>query len=147
MKDQLESLASADSFDKMSAQLTSLLSKGGGTDAQLFNNMKSVPGAHNSKEGAEALLKMTLQVADQSQALRQAVAGARTPEQYETAKRNFYAQNPIINPITNNPIKLDLERNKESGAASGGPPAGSIHNGYRFKGGNPKDKNNWEPIS
>ena len=34
MKDQLEALASADSFDKMSAQLTSMLAKGGGTDAQ-----------------------------------------------------------------------------------------------------------------
>lgn len=110
MKDQLTALASADSFDKMSAQLTSLLARGGGTDAQLFNNMKSVPGAHNSKEGAEALLKMTLQVADQQMALRQATAAAQTPDQYETMKRQFYAQNPIVNPITGNPIALDLRK-------------------------------------
>jgi len=122
MKNQLEGLASADSFDKMSAQLTSLLSKGGGTDAQLFNNMRSVPGSHNSKEGAEALLKMTMQVADQQQALRQVTQGARTPQEYEAMRNDFYAKNPIVNPITGNPIKLDIEASRKSGVgtSSGG---------------------------
>jgi hypothetical protein len=114
MKDQLESLASADSFDKMSAQLTSMLAKGGGTDAQLFNNMKSVPGSHNSKEGAEALLKMVSQVADQQQGLRQFTAGAKTAQEYEQLRNQYYAQNPIVNPLTGNPIKMDLE--KQGGA-------------------------------
>ncbi len=109
MKSELEALASADSFDKMSAQLTSLLARGGGTDAQLFNNMKSVPGAHNSKEGAEALLKMTIQVADQQQALRQVSVNAKTPQDYEALRNQFFAKNPIINPITGNPIALDLK--------------------------------------
>jgi hypothetical protein len=109
MKSELEALASADSFDKMSAQLTSLLAKGGGTDAQLFNNMKSVPGAHNSKEGAEALLKMTIQVADQQQALRQVSVNAKTPQEYEALRNQFFAKNPIVNPITGNPIALDLK--------------------------------------
>lgn len=117
MKDQLEALSSADSFDKMSAQLTSLLSKGGSTDAALFNNMRSVPGSHNSKEGAEALLKMTLQVADQSQALRQTTAGAKDAQQYEALRNDFYQKNPIINPITGNPIKLDLEKQAKGGGA------------------------------
>ena len=122
MKNQLEGLASADSFDKMSAQLTGLLSKGGGTDAQLFNNIKSVPGAHNSKEGAEALLKMTMQVADQQQALRQVTQGAKTPQEYEAMRNDFYAKNPIVNPITGNPIKLDIEAANKSGVgtSSGG---------------------------
>jgi hypothetical protein len=117
MKDQLTALASADSFDKMSAQLTSLLAKGGGTDAQLFNNMKSVPGAHNSKEGAEALLKMTIQVADQQQALRQITGNAGNAQQYEQLRNQFYQQHPIINPITGNPIALDLQQNKAAGGA------------------------------
>lgn len=111
MKDQLESLASADSFDKMSAQLTSMLAKGGGTDAQLFNNMKSVPGSHNSKEGAEALLKMVSQVADQQQGLRQYTAGAKTAQEYEQLRNQYYAKNPVVNPLTGNPIKQDLEKN------------------------------------
>lgn len=148
-KDSLEALASADSFDKMSAQLTGLLSKGGGTDAQLFNNIKSVPGSHNSKEGAEALLKMTLQVADQQQALAQAVSGAKTPEEYQQIKADFYKRNPIVNPITGNPIALDLKNNNGSGGASTLPipEVGDVIQGHRFKGGNPADKANWEPFT
>jgi hypothetical protein len=142
MKDSLESIASADSFDKMSAQLTGLLSKGGGTDAQLFNNLKSVPGSHNSKEGAEALLKMTIQTADQQQALRQAVSAARTPEEYQSLKDNFYKQNPIVNPLTGNPIKLDLEKQK---ATTG---AGSYEKTATGPGGAKMGLRNgkWEPI-
>lgn len=146
MKDQIESLASADSFDKLSAQLTSMLSKGGGTDAQLFNNMKSVPGAHNSQEGAKALLLMVNQVADQQAALREAVAPAKTAQEYEPLRSQFFKTHPIINPITGNPIAMDV---KSAPAASGssGPPIGSIHGGYKFKGGNPNDKANWEPAT
>jgi len=127
MRDQLETLASADSFDKMSAQLTSMLAKGGGTDAQLFNNMKSVPGAHNSKEGAEALLKMVDQVADQQQALRQAVAPAKTSQEYEALRANFFKQNPVINPITGNPIQLDLTKAPAAGANTGGFKVLKVH--------------------
>ncbi len=118
MKSQMEALAATDSFEKMTSQLTGLLSKEGGTDAQLFNNMKSVPGQHNSKDGAEALLKMTLQVADQQQALRQFTATAKDAAQYEAMRNDFYKRNPIINPLTNNPIALDLERDRQN---SGGP--------------------------
>lgn len=147
MKDQLEALSSADSFDKMSAQLTSILAKGGGTDAQLFNNMKSVPGSHNSKEGAEALLKMTLQVADQQQALRQFTSQAQSAAQYETMRGDFYKRNPIVNPITGNPIQADIEAARRNTSKATGPEPGAIHNGYRFKGGNPNDKSNWEPST
>lgn len=134
MKDQLESIASADSFDKMSAQLTSLLANGGGTDAQLFNNMRSVPGSHNSKEGAEALLKMTLQVADQQQALQQFTAKATTPQEYQDLKTEFYKRNPIINPITNNPIAQDLQGQRK--AMQGGTPrVNSIEEARKLKSG------------
>lgn len=33
-----------------------------------------------------------------------------------------------------------------SAPAASGPAPGTIKNGYRFKGGNPKDQNSWEPI-
>lgn len=32
------------------------------------------------------------------------------------------------------------------GAPASGPSVGTIKNGYRFKGGNPSDKNNWEKV-
>ena len=31
-------------------------------------------------------------------------------------------------------------------AAAKAPPVGSVQNGYRFRGGNPADRNNWEPL-
>ncbi len=141
---QIQGLASADSFDKLSAQLTSVLGSSGGTDAQLFNNMKSVPGAHNSKEGAIALLKMTSQVADQQQALRQAVAGARNAQEYEQMRNAFYAQpqNQIVNPLTGNPIKVDLEQNKTAAAPSYEKTAINKATGERLGLRNGK----WEPI-
>jgi len=125
MKDQLEAIASADSFDKMSAQLTSMLAKGGGTDAQLFNNMRSVPGAHNSKEGAVALLKMVDQVADQQQALRNYVSGARNTQEYEALRQRFFRENPVINPITGNPVALDLQNGATRPPAQGGGGGGA----------------------
>ena len=81
--------------------------------------MKSVPGAHYSKEGAEALLKMTIQVADQGQALRQFTSGARDAREYEAMRNDFYSRNPIVNPITGNPIKLDMEAERKNTGSGG----------------------------
>ena len=43
-----------------------------------------------------------------------------------------------------------IEEDKQGAApvqeAAGGPPVGTVRNGYRFKGGNPNDSNNWEPV-
>lgn len=142
MKDQLETLASADSFDKMQAQLTGLLSKGGGTDAQLFNNMHSVPGSHNSREGAEALLKMTLQVADQQQGLRQFTAQAQNAPQYEAMRNDFYKRNPIINPLTNNPIALDVQNTKQASAGGYEKTATNPQTGAKLG----LRNGQWEPI-
>ena len=121
-KEQIEGIASQDSFEKSAAQLSSIITRGGsGTDAQLLNNIKSVPGAHNSKEGAEALLLMTMDVAKQQQALRQATAGAKTAQEYEAMRGAFFAdpRNRIINPITKNPIEQDVAGQKAAGTSSG----------------------------
>jgi hypothetical protein len=115
-KEQIDGLASQDSFEKSAAQLANMLTaKASGTDAQLLNNIHSVPGAHNSKEGAQALLKMTQDVADQQVALRQATAG-RVGDAYEQARKAFFADpnNRIKNPITGNPIEQDMTTQKAS---------------------------------
>jgi len=125
---QLHALASADSFDKLSAQLTTMLANSGRSDAALFNSMKSVPGAHNSREGAEALLLMQGQVADQATALRQATAAARNHQEYEALRTKFFEQpeNQIVNPLTGHPIKQDLETQKTN-TGSGGFKVLKVH--------------------
>jgi len=35
---------------------------------------------------------------------------------------------------------------KGGGQASGGPAVGTVEDGYRFKGGDPSDQRNWEPV-
>jgi hypothetical protein len=118
---QIEGLASQDSFEKLSAQLASMVgSKSSGTDAQLIQSIKSVPGAHNSREGADALLRMTMAVADQQVALRNATRGL-TGDAYEAARSAFFAdpKNRVINPITNHPIEQDISAENSNPNRSG----------------------------
>ena len=35
----------------------------------------------------------------------------------------------------------------EGGLPEGSPKPGDIEDGYRFKGGDPADRNSWEPVS
>jgi hypothetical protein len=145
-----KSLAANDSYQKSAAQLIGLMTKGGagGTDAHLLVNMQSVPNQHNSREGALALLDMTKQVAAQTQKLRASTVGL-VGDQLEMARNAFFAdpKNRIINPLTQNPIAQDVaQESKASAKGAGGPPVGSTHNGYRFKGGNPNDKSSWEKL-
>jgi hypothetical protein len=43
-------------------------------------------------------------------------------------------------------IMTAIERRNGIIDSSGGPTVGSIQEGFRFKGGNPADKNNWEKV-
>jgi hypothetical protein len=90
----------------------------GNTDASLMQGMRSVPGSHNSKEGALALLDMTEQAARQNLKFVQ-------DNQYKlgqpgfdwiAAKQKFFDQNPLVNPITHNALRLDLA-NKNTAAS------------------------------
>ena len=118
MKDQLEKIASAESFSKMSATLAGMTpGVSGSTDAQLVNRIESNPGLHNTVGGAAGLLKMRLQMLDQQQALGQLAASAKTPDEYQTLRDKFFENNPLTNPMTNHPLRIDM---KSSQAASGG---------------------------
>jgi hypothetical protein len=92
---------------------------------------------------------MGIAVENQNLQMRRDLAGIKDPAQYEQARHQWFAQHPIINPLSGNPIIQDLEEQKRasaSGNASNGPPIGTISGGYKFKGGNVKDKANWEKI-
>ncbi len=147
-EEEIKNLAGNDLYQKSAAQLLNLMTRGGGggTDAHLLVNMQSVPNQHNSREGALALLDMTKQVAAQTQNLRNATRGL-VGDQLEMARNAFFAdpRNQIKNPITGNPIAQDVAQQSKA-APAGGPPVGSTHNGYKFKGGNPNDKSSWEKL-
>jgi len=68
------------------------------------------------------------------------------PEAADSYLRNIAAGPPMA--VDNGDgTKTIYPRGAFGGApAAGGPAPGMIKNGYRFKGGNPKDQNAWEPI-
>ena len=107
----LEGLASQDSLRKQTAYLATAIGRStGNTDLSLMQGKESVPGEHNSKEGLLAIADMLKQ---------QVGLNARfVMENYKNygqtgfdpiaAKAAFYKQNPIINPLTHNPVTVDL---------------------------------------
>jgi hypothetical protein len=117
MKDQLEKIASAESFSKMSATLAGATpGVNGSTDAQLVNRIESNPGLHNTFGGVVGLLKMRLQMLDQQQALSQLAASSKTPDDFIANRQKFLDQNPLTNPMTGHPLRIDMESSqKESG--------------------------------
>lgn len=113
-------LASADSFEKLTAQLQSIVGRQvGGTDASLLQGMKSVPGQHNSKEGALALIDMLDQTARQNaQFVAQNQYRLGQPGfNYLAEKNKYFEQNPIINPISKNALRVDLTSKSQPGTA------------------------------
>jgi hypothetical protein len=153
MKDQLSALAAADSIEKVNLGLAGALAKqvGSGTQGELFKAMGSVPGMEKSKEGAVALIDMLQQSASKQQALGKLYADNRgNLAAYQAARQKYLTEHPVVNPLTGNPIEMDIEAARKNAPAANtatGPAQGTIFNGYRFKGGNPKDKANWEPIT
>lgn len=153
MKDQLSALAAADSIEKVNLGLAGALAKqvGSGTQGELFKAMGSVPGMEKSKEGAVALIDMLQQSASKQQALGKLYADNRgNLAAYQAARQKYLTDHPVVNPLTGNPIEMDIEAARKSAPAANtatGPAQGTIFNGYRFKGGNPKDKSNWEPVT
>lgn len=124
-------LASADSFDKLTAQLQSIVGRQvGGTDASLLQGMKSVPGSHNSKEGALALIDMLDQTAKQNaQFVAQNQYKLGQPGfNYLAEKNKYFEQNPIINPISGHALRLDL-----SGRGSAAPASAPANGGWGIK--------------
>jgi hypothetical protein len=113
----------------------------GSTDAQLVNRIESNPGLHNTVGGATGLLKLRLQMLDQQQALGQLAASTKTPDEYQKLRDKFFDNNPLTNPITGHPLRIDMESSQK---ASGGyeKTATNPTTGARMGLRNGK----WEPI-
>lgn len=113
---QMHDLAAANGVDKLTAQLGNILStNGSGTDAKLFNNLQAVPGrGHNSKEGMLDLIDMIIQQqAINHQFISQnmnKISQGMSPADFTNLRNGYFDQHPIINPATQNPIRLDLTK-------------------------------------
>ncbi len=112
-KDELEGLAAQDSVRKMTALLgTAIGRQTGNTDLSLMQGRESVPGEHNSKEGAKAIIDMLKQQVGLNTRFVLENQGNYGKPGFNplAAKAEFYKQNPIINPLTKNPISVDLQK-------------------------------------
>jgi len=151
-----KSLAGADAIEKLNFGLASQLAKTvGGTQGELFKAIGSTPGTEKSKQGTLALIDMMQQDQLKSQQLgavyRQYEQAGRLQD-YPAAREQFLTRHPTINPLSGKPIEMDIAAARKAAAANppagiSGPPVGTTHNGYRFKGGNPNDKAMWEPVT
>ncbi len=120
-ENDIAGLASADSFDKLSAQLQSIVGRQvGGTDASLLQGMRSVPGQHNSKEGALALIDMLDQVSQQQAKfmVQNRYKIGQPGFDFTAAKQEFFEKHPIENPLTKNKLREDLGKTNNQGGTT-----------------------------
>jgi len=95
----------------------------------------------------------TLNVQDVQNAEKEYKA-AQTPQQMKAAvdgMRRIIANAKKANDISREEIMGGINdsisgKNKKGAAPSGAPQAGKVENGYRFKGGDPAKKENWEKV-
>ena len=121
--EQISGISAADNLQKMSGVLGNLLSSQlgnmGSTDFSRQLGQGQVPNMHNSKEGALALADMIEQGVDQNRKLgeefRKLPNNTKTDPNFDYIgwRQGFFNKNPIINPITHNPITQDLLKMRE----------------------------------
>lgn len=105
-------------------------------DVELFKS--SLPSLWNQPGGNEKILRvmkgMALYKQQQGEIADLVIAGELSPQDARKAL------NALPNPLAEFSDKKDASR-------SSGPQPGAIEDGYRFKGGNPADPNNWEAVN
>lgn len=126
----------------------------GGEDYQMFED------AYDTFEAA-ILPIMSGAAIPESEAKRQMQAVKIVPFDSEATKlRKLAAQDQMIAGLEmaangdtagflatlENAGKTVAEPASAAPAATGGPPVGTVSDGFRFKGGNPNDRNSWEPV-
>ena len=95
-------LAAADELKKLSAWLSTAVGRqAGGTDLSLMQGRDSVPGQHNSKEGAKSLIDMMrqVQVLNARFAMDNANNFGKPGFNLLAEKEKFFATHPIINKL------------------------------------------------
>ena len=141
--------AAAESVNKMGTQLAGALAKttgGGRTENEYFNLLKSVPGLTGSQQGALAMNNIMGQTAEKQQqllAIQQQLAQQGRMAEYPAARQKFFADHPIVNPITGNDIQLDLAAAQKQGNSGGTPQtATNPQTGQKIK----LENGKWVPM-
>lgn len=128
MKDQLNAIAAADSINKVGIGLAGTLASSlqGGNNSETFAKaMQGVPGLTTSKEGALAMADMIQQAALKQQQLGKLLQDPANYSRYAELKSSFFRDNPVVNPLTGNPIEMDVEAVKKRGDGTG-PASGPV---------------------
>lgn len=124
MKEQAAYIAAAENINKIGVTLAGALAKqvGGGTQGEFYTAMQAVPGLTTTPQGALAMASMMKQAAAKQQQLGLLLQNPDNWGNYQYLKQQFYSQpqNQIINPLTNNPIQMDLTPKKGAAGSSGG---------------------------
>jgi len=127
MKDQLNAIAAADSINKVGIGLAGTLASSlqGGNNSETFAKaMQGVPGLTTSKEGALAMADMIQQAALKQQQLGKLLQDPANYSRYAELKANFFRDHPVINPLTGNPIEMDVEAVSKRGDGTGTSTSG-----------------------
>lgn len=122
------------------------LPQGSGTmsDADLALYKGSLPQLQRSPEGNQIILDGMRALAQYnlatSRIAAQVLNGQMTPQEGDAAVV------ALGNPLADVNARIRQQGQGGTTGTGGAPVAGDVVDGYRFKGGNPADQNNWEPI-
>lgn len=125
-----KALAGADAIEKLNLGLAGNLSQQLGLNpSDIYRSVASVPGNEKSKDGTLALINMMEQQARNDQyvgtTLYQQFRGNLAG--YQEARANYYANHPIVNPITGNSIEIDAKKPQENPSGGGGFKVLKVH--------------------
>lgn len=131
---------------------------GGSLGAQVSNTDRdfiqaTAPNLSNTREGNLALIDVTRRLAQREQQVAQMAREyakanrGRLDSGFDDQMAEFSRQNPLFSEADMNRIMGIAQQGRQGqGQAPQAPAAGQVIDGYRFKGGNPADRNSWEKV-